>query len=153
MHPHQSEQPTRPHPPARRRKSSAGKWALITVGAIVATILAVVMGTRMIAFVVGGPADRTAEPETTAAIVSGIPKPDADQAEELLYGLREVDRALDEARSIDRARNTCSDLLAGKKRAQVVANTRIRFDGGSASVDEADAEQIVKLVEAGGWCR
>lgn len=119
------------------------------MGAIVAFVLAVVMAGRMLAFV----SDRTAEPQETVKVVSGIPKPDADQAEELLYGLREVDRALDEARSIDRARNTCSDLLAGKKRAQVVANTRIRFDGGSASVDEADAEQIVKLVEAGGWCR
>ncbi|MFD0889156.1 hypothetical protein ACFQ08_31875 [Streptosporangium algeriense] len=90
-------------------------------------------------------------PSTVTSFVSGIPKPNAQQTEDLLYGLRKIDPELDRARSIDRARNTCSDLLAGKKRDQVVENTRLRFDG-VAQIDTADAEKIVALVEQGGWC-
>lgn len=94
----------------------------------------------------------SSSPSSTATFVSGIPKPDAQQTEDLLYGLRQVDSELDRARSIDRARNTCSDLLNNKDRAQIVENTRLRFDG-VAEIDTADARAIVKLIEDGGWCK
>jgi hypothetical protein len=87
-----------------------------------------------------------------APAVTTIPKPDTDQAEELLYGLGQVDRELDRARSIDRARNTCSDILAGESRTDVVERTRLRFDG-TAQISTSEARAIVKLIEAGGWCR
>ncbi|SNS15095.1 hypothetical protein SAMN05216276_10054 [Streptosporangium subroseum] len=83
---------------------------------------------------------------------STIPEPDADQAEDLLYGLGQIDRELGRTRSIDRARNTCLDILAEEKRAAVVERTRQRFDG-TARISTADARAIVKLIEAGGWCR
>jgi hypothetical protein len=81
-----------------------------------------------------------------------IPEPDADQAEDLLHGLGQIDGELDGTRSIDRARNTCLDILAEERRAAVVERTRQRFDG-TAQISTADARAIVKLIEAGGWCR
>lgn len=88
----------------------------------------------------------------TAPFVSGIPKPNGQQTEDLLAGLRQIDAELDRSRSIDRARNTCSDMLAGEKRSDIVEKTKQRFDG-TASIDTADARTIVKLIEEGGWCR
>lgn len=94
----------------------------------------------------------SANPTDQVKRTTKIPKPDAQQTEDLLYGLRQIDKELDRARSIDRARNTCWDLLKGKDRSQVVENTRLRFDG-VAQIDTADARAIVKLIEDGGWCR
>ncbi|MCC5580592.1 hypothetical protein IMZ11_33740 [Microtetraspora sp. AC03309] len=123
-------------------------------------VAAVVVGLAMVGGIlqaVSGsgekPAARgTAEPSSTPLAVIAIPKPDAQQTEDLLYGLRQIDKELDRARSIDRARNTCSDLLQGEERNKVVEKTRLRFDG-VADIDVADAEAIVKLIEQGGWCR
>ncbi|MFI7532588.1 hypothetical protein [Streptosporangium sp. NPDC049376] len=81
-----------------------------------------------------------------------VPKLDAGQTRELLAGLRKIDPALDEPRSVERARNTCSDSLNGKPRDQIVENTRLRFDGGDARIDAADAEKILLLILQAGWC-
>ncbi|MER7206350.1 hypothetical protein ABT340_04725 [Streptosporangium sp. NPDC000239] len=108
--------------------------------------------------VADGGGDETSVPvpmvttDTLSPFVSGIPKPNAQQTEDLLSGLREINPGLDQARSIDRARNTCSDLLAGKDRKTVIINTGLRFNGGDAHIDAADAEKIVALIEKGGWC-
>ncbi|MEU0520100.1 hypothetical protein [Streptosporangium sp. NPDC006007] len=127
--------------------------ALITVAGVVA-VLAMLGG--LVKLLDGGeakPATRSAgSPTLTAAIVSNIPRPNARQAEELLYGLRRIDPELDRARSIGRARNTCSDLLHNEPRAAAVERTRLRFDG-IADIDATDARAIVKLIETGGWCR
>lgn len=138
-------------PPSRRRKKGpAGKVALIVVG-----VIAVLIG--LVAVLGDGeeqPAASVATPTAsrTAPFVSGVPKPDGQQTEDLLAGLRQIDRELDRARSVDRARNTCSDLLAGEKRSSIVEKTRLRFDG-TAQIDTADAQAIVKLIQEGGWCR
>ncbi|MGS2641688.1 hypothetical protein [Streptosporangium sp. G12] len=107
----------------------------------------------------GGEPERAAQvttvlptPNSSPAPVSGVPKPDAQQTMKLLLGLRRIDSALDYERSIDRARNSCSDLLAGEDRAAVIRKTQQRFDG-AARIDIREARTIVKLIEDGGWCR
>lgn len=147
--PHPGWQPS-PPPPRRRNPALIGL-------AVLAAAVVVLIG---LVFALGEdkptPASKpVAEPSASSpppSIVSAIPKPDAQQTEDLLYGLRQIDRELDRARSIDRARNSCSDLLQGKGRGQVVENTRLRFDG-VAEIDTADARAIVKLIEDGGWCK
>ncbi|MBB5626631.1 hypothetical protein [Sphaerisporangium krabiense] len=110
----------------------------------------------IVAAVLDGGEEPAAAPRASASsapqITSGIPKPDGQQTEDLLAGLRQIDKELDRARSVDRARNTCADLLAGEKRSAIVEKTRLRFDG-TAQIDTADAQAIVKLIEDSGWCR
>lgn len=123
---------------------------ILGIGAAVAVVAVIAVTLGLVAAKV--PPSPTAAPSQTATVVPKVPKPTADQAEALLVGLRGIDRELDRARSIDRARNTCSDLLAGEKRSAVVERTRQRFDG-VANIDTADARAIVKLIEDSGWCR
>lgn len=139
-----------PRPPAKKGRSP---WLILAavIGGVV-LLGALIQAT-------GGPdkseptANRSsAKPTDQAKITTKTPKPDAQQTEDLLYGLRQIDKELDRARSIDRARNSCSDLLQGMERSKVIERTRLRFDG-VADIDTADARAIVKLIEQGGWCR
>ncbi|MGW4411169.1 hypothetical protein ACWEJ6_44560 [Nonomuraea sp. NPDC004702] len=119
------------------------------------TVIAAVLG--VLALAGCSTPNNSAQPSASASseprLVSKIPKPDTDQAEKLLYGLREINPELDRARSIDRARNVCSSLLSGITRAKIIEGARIRFEGGDVEISDADAQKIVKLVEDGGWCR
>lgn len=132
-------------PPRRRRKSRAGRWVLGIVTGVLALLVAVVVLASLTA-----PSSRT-EADAGSTPAFPIPKPDEQQTDALLAGLRRIDPGLDHERSIDRARNACWSLLQGGSRAQVVKSTQARFDG-SVRVTRADAEAILKLIEAGGWC-
>lgn len=151
MHPPQQQhQPYAgpPMPPPRRKPKARG-WLI--AGAVVLVLLVAVLVAAALS--AGGKPSATAtpSPSTSYVFAEAVPKPNADQAEVLLRGLREIDPGLDRARSIDRARNTCWSILEGLSRAQVVKSTRLRFDG-ATRVTSSDAEKIVKLVEGGGWC-
>ncbi|OUC99325.1 hypothetical protein [Streptosporangium minutum] len=139
-------------PPPPPKKGGKGAAIAIVIGLIV--VLAALGG--LLKLVDGGGEVKVTggdeQAVATPAAVSKIPKPDAQQTEDLLYGLRQIDRELDRARSIDRARNSCSDLLNGEDRNDVIKRTQLRFDG-VADIDTADARAIVKLIEDGGWCR
>lgn len=96
----------------------------------------------------------SASPSASASrFASGIPTPDAQQTEDLLYGLRRIHPDLDRARSISRARNICDDLLKGIERDRAAARAKYRFEGGGVTLSRADGAAIVELVESGGWCR
>ncbi|MER5894736.1 DUF732 domain-containing protein [Streptomyces sp. NPDC001876] len=57
--------------------------------------------------------------------------------------------AQDEERAVNRARNVCSDLQAGKDDATVAANANARFSGGSAGqLTDAQGAEIAKAVKA-----
>lgn len=156
MHPSQQHQPTQQWPPPPGwgpppKKNQGVRVALALGGVLLALIvLAVAMAPDR-------PAARTSTKAGTVKVseapaVSTIPRPDAQQAEDLLYGLRRIDKELDRARSIDRARDSCSNLLAGEPRADVVEKARQRFDG-VAQINTAEARKIVALIEAGDWCQ
>lgn len=96
------------------------------------------------------------QPSTSASAekpVSGIPSPDAEETGQLLDALALVDPALDHERSISRARDTCQQILAGGDEAKVLSSARQRFDGGSASVSDADAAVIVQTIKDSDWCK
>lgn len=143
------QQWARPAPPPRRR--SRIKVIVLSILGVLATIIVLAAVTN--------PADRnkpvaSASPSASASrFASGIPTPDAQQTEDLLYGLRRIHPDLDRARSISRARNICDDLLKGIERDQVVDRARRRFEGGGVTLSRADGAAIVELVESGGWCR
>ena len=99
------------------------------------------------------PSARASVPPSTTRFVSWIPMPDGQQTEDLLYGLRRIHPALDRARSIDRARNVCRQILDDMPREKVIEGARLRFEGGDVTLTQADAEAIVELIERGGWCR
>ncbi len=56
--------------------------------------------------------------------------------------------AEDPERSVGRGENVCADLAAGEEVDAVVARTQERFTGGSGSVDEAQARQIVEAAQS-----
>lgn len=64
-----------------------------------------------------------------------------------LLGLRSIDSALSENpdRALGRAENVCADIAAGKGDEAVVENVRQRFTGGTVTVDQYQARQIVEL--------
>ncbi|MEV4245236.1 hypothetical protein AB0J63_17695 [Streptosporangium canum] len=140
------------HPPPPPKKSGKGAAIAIVIGLI--AVLAALGG--LLKFIEGSGEVKLAggdeQAVATPAAASKIPKPDAQQTEDLLYELRQIDPELDRARSIDRARNSCVDILQGKSRSQTIENTRLRFDG-VAEIDTGEARAIVKLIENGGWCK
>lgn len=128
-----------------------GKVILVVAATLIAGLL-------MLGDLLGDQTGENTPPDASASTtpaadraVSGVPEPDGEQAGKLLAALGRIDPALNHERSIGRARNTCLDLLGDDPRDDVIERTRQRFDG-TAQVDTADAEAIVKLVERGGWC-
>ncbi|MEV7006919.1 hypothetical protein [Streptosporangium sp. NPDC051022] len=97
-------------------------------------------------------AGASSSPGRPSPFLPAVPKLTAEQTEGLLVGLRKIDPALDEPRSVERARNICSDLLNGKDRDQVIKNAKIRFDGGDAGIGTADARKIMYVILQAGWC-
>ncbi|MBZ4324390.1 hypothetical protein [Streptomyces huiliensis] len=99
--------------------------------------------------VASAPASSAADPAASTA-VSGIPRPDAGQTARLVAGLREVHPGLvvKEDRAVSRARSTCADIVQAKEPAVVLKNARLRFSGGNVSLDDAQADRVVKAVEA-----
>ncbi len=93
------------------------------------------------------------QPTSEAPQPSVIPSPDQAQTVALVAALRAVDAGLvtKEVRAVDRARSTCQEIRAGKDAATVQKNTRGRFEGGSVTLTDDQAAQIVKAVQ-GSFC-
>lgn len=97
------------------------------------------------------PAEPAAQASTeTPKPPSGIPSLNASQIVLLLKSLNEIDPALiaKDDHAISRSQDTCLDLREGKDPATVQRNTRIRFTGGSVTVTDDQADEIVKAVRA-----
>lgn len=89
----------------------------------------------------------------TAAGSSGIPRPTDEQANNLLLALGKIDPGLKDERSIDRARNTCQQLLDGTPQATVRRNTKERFTGGSTpNISDPQVGAIIAVIKANGFC-
>ncbi|MDQ3151758.1 MAG: DUF732 domain-containing protein [Actinomycetota bacterium] len=71
----------------------------------------------------------------------------ADARAPYLAGLTEIDPGLtvNEDRAIRRATNICLDIAQGTDEATVIGNTVQRLSGGNATINEAQAAQVVEL--------
>jgi hypothetical protein len=94
---------------------------------------------------------KAAESPSSAPAVSSIPSPDAEETNALVTALGNIkpELAADEDKAVNRARNVCSDLQAGKDDATVAANANARFSGGDAGqLTDAQGAKIADVVMA-----
>ncbi|MER5862234.1 DUF732 domain-containing protein [Kitasatospora sp. NPDC002040] len=100
------------------------------------------------------PAPAPAQSSTAPKPASAIPSPDAAQTAVLVATLKAVNPALVEKtdKAVDRARNVCSDVQAGKDAATVAKNAKSRFEGGAVTLTDAQALAIVEAVKA-SFCK
>ncbi|MFD8471898.1 hypothetical protein ACFV2E_07540 [Streptomyces globisporus] len=84
-------------------------------------------------------------PATSSAFL----RPTPDQEKTLIAALTAIDPNLTakEERAISRSVGVCDDILKGKDDATVVKNAAYRYDGGTASVDEAKGAKIVQAIK------
>lgn len=80
---------------------------------------------------------------------SAFLRPTPEQETALIAALTAIDPNLTvkESRAISRSVGVCDDIRKGKDEATVVKNAAFRYDGGTASVDEAKAAKIVQAVK------
>lgn len=90
--------------------------------------------------------DKPTKPASSTA--AGIPSPDSGQTAVLLTKLADVAPALNDQRSISRARNVCSDIKAGASDAEVASMAKARFSDDTLKLTDAQAAAIVAAVKA-----
>ncbi|MGH3768610.1 MAG: DUF732 domain-containing protein [Pseudonocardiaceae bacterium] len=75
--------------------------------------------------------------------------PTTDAQTAYLARLEQIDPGLvvNTERAIRRAENICLDIKQGKDEATVVSNTVQRLSGGNATIDKAQAAQVVELAK------
>ncbi|WP_121710117.1 hypothetical protein [Streptomyces sp. E5N91] len=80
---------------------------------------------------------------------SAFLRPTPEQEKTLIAALTAIDPNLTvkESRAISRSVGVCDDIRKGKDEATVVKNAAFRYDGGTASVDEAKAAKIVQAIK------
>ncbi|MFF7851911.1 hypothetical protein ACFZDF_30630 [Streptomyces sp. NPDC007910] len=92
------------------------------------------------------PSTPTAAPTTSSAFL----RPTPEQEKTLLAALTAIDPNLTvkEERAISRSVGVCDDIRKGKDQATVVKNAAYRYNGGTATVDEAKGARIVEAIKA-----
>lgn len=92
---------------------------------------------------------KTAPASPTPRKSSAFLRPTPEQETALIAALTAIDPNLTakESRAISRSVGVCDDIRKGKDEATVVKNAAFRYDGGTASVDEAKAAKIVQAVK------
>ncbi|GAA0638183.1 hypothetical protein GCM10010174_70040 [Kutzneria viridogrisea] len=108
-----------------------------------------VLGAGVLLAGCGGAAQQTGQVPVqtgTATTVVSTGSAPGDQAG-YLSALRAINPGLvsNESRAIDRGKNTCQEIKAGKDAATVASNASQRFSGGSVTLT---AEQAAKVVDA-----
>jgi hypothetical protein len=99
-------------------------------------------------------APTAAASSAAAAPVSQIPKPDAAQAASLRVELGKINPLLDNDKAVDNSRNQCSSILGGTAADKLMAAAKARFSGGQVkSVSDAEAQQIIDVIMANGFCK
>lgn len=100
------------------------------------------------------PATSTQAVSAAAAPVSQIPKPDAAQAASLRAELAKINPLLDNDKAVDNSRNQCTSILGGSPADKLVTAAKTRFTGGQVkSVTDAEAQQIIDVIKANGFCK
>jgi hypothetical protein len=101
------------------------------------------------------PATSTPAVSTAAAApVSQIPKPDAAQAASLRAELAKINPLLDNDRAVDNSRNQCTSILGESPADKLVTAAKARFTGGQVkSVSDAEAQQLIDVIKANGFCK
>jgi hypothetical protein len=91
------------------------------------------------------PSAKSPAPATSSAFL----RPNVAQEKTLIDGLTAIDPGLtvNEERAVRRSVGVCDDIRKGKDHDTVVGNAAYRYDGGNASVDNAKAEKIVKVIK------
>ena len=84
-------------------------------------------------------------PATSSAFL----RPNAAQEKTLIDGLTAIDPGLTvkPERAVRRSVGVCDDIRKGKDSKTVISNAAYRYDGGNASVDNAKAEKIVRVIK------
>jgi PBP1b-binding outer membrane lipoprotein LpoB len=89
-----------------------------------------------------------------ATPVSTIPKPDAAQTVSLRAEFAKINPLFDNDKSVDNARNQCTSILGESPADKLVDSAKARFTGGQVkSVTDAEAQQIIDVIKANGFCK
>lgn len=156
MHPpqqqpqHWQQPPYRPPTPPRRRKSNGWKWLLAAVAGIVLLVVCLVVASVATApHVTLATPTRQAEPDAAG----GVPSPSKAQQRAYLTALERIDPGLvvNEDRAIRRARSICDRVINGAQGATLEKYVVAELSGGNATINEAQAKQVIKAVKV--WCR
>lgn len=98
-------------------------------------------------------ADVPAPSSVAATPVSQIPKPDAAQTASLRAELAKINPLLDNDKAVDNSRNQCTSILGGSAADKLISAAKTRFTGGQVkSVSDAEAQQIIDVIKANGFC-
>lgn len=91
-----------------------------------------------------------------AAPAPTIPRPGAQQAQDLYEGLLQIEPGFavkDRKKLVSRARDECSNILQGLADDKLIDNAIARFTTPDISaVTKQQGYEIVDLIRAGGWC-
>jgi hypothetical protein len=80
-------------------------------------------------------------------------RPTAEQAAAIESGVAAVYPGVPAGKAADWAVSVCSDIVAGKPDSTVARNVQLRFSGGGRpDPTQAQAEQIVVIIESAGFC-
>lgn len=91
---------------------------------------------------------------TTAAAASAIPKTDAAQTAALRAELAKINPLLDNDKAVDNSRNQCTSILGGSPEDKLISSAKARFTGGQVkAVSDAEAQQILAVIKANGFCK
>lgn len=127
---------------------------MIIVGAVVLAVgVVAIVGLALLGAALQQGSGEAAQPVATAA--AAVPSPDADQTAAYLDALREIDPGLvaNEARAIRRGMRVCERIIAPPEGSTMSLERYVvaELSGGNATIDEAQARQVVRAVKV--WCR
>ena len=143
---------------AQARKSSAGiqcrqghepmKNTTATVLALLALLLTACSASPSPEPSAGSPSS----PST--GLAASLPKPNAAQQEALLASLAKISPGLSNEQSVDKARSLCGRLLGLASEDQLIAAAKTAFTGGGVqAVSDGEAQRIISVIGANGFCR
>jgi hypothetical protein len=90
----------------------------------------------------------------SAGLAASLPKPNAAQQEALLASLAKINPGLSNDQAVDKARSLCGRLLGMAPEDQLVAAAKTAFTGGNVqAVSDGEAQRIISVIGANGFCR
>ena len=85
---------------------------------------------------------------------ASLPKPDPAQQEALLAALAKINPGLSNDQAVDKARRLCGRLLGQSSADQLIAAAKAEFSSGDVpAVPDEDAQRILSVIGANGFCR
>jgi hypothetical protein len=90
----------------------------------------------------------------SGGLADALPKPNAAQEEALLAALARINPRYSTEEAVDRARSLCGRLLGLSPADQLLAAAKTAFTSGDApAVSDEDAQRILTVIGANGFCR